>query len=45
VNKPINKGNLIHQLILASLVANKPKSLANNVSEASSNRMAARWLK
>jgi hypothetical protein len=43
--KPTNKGNLIHQQILAALVANKPKSLANNVSDESANRAAARWLK
>ncbi|MGZ6983252.1 MAG: hypothetical protein ACXVH5_13890 [Ilumatobacteraceae bacterium] len=43
--KPAPKANLIHQQILAGLVANTPKSLANNVSDASVEHAARRWLR
>lgn len=41
--KPQAKANLIHQQILGHLVENKPKRLANNVSEFNCNRTAKRW--
>lgn len=39
------KANLIHQQILGGLLANKPKSLANNVSDASIDQAAKRWIR
>lgn len=41
--KPVGKANLIHQQILSELLDNKPKRLANNVSEENVNIMAKRW--
>jgi len=39
------KPNVLHQQILGSLLANKPRTLANNVSDENINRMAKRWIR
>lgn len=39
------KANPVHQQILGALLANKPKSLANNVSDVTVNHAAKRWIR